>query len=104
MPRGSKADHESLAELLAELPEELRRQAFTHASWVEHRSESYERLAFQPSSTKGAGSRISVKRLISSSAPKTRTIGSHAYLTLNANNCERSVVSCCEGYILALIS
>ena len=24
----------------------LRRQAFTHASWVEHRAESYERLAF----------------------------------------------------------
>ena len=44
MPRGSKA--ESLAELLAELPDELRRQAFTHASWVEHRSDSYERLAF----------------------------------------------------------
>ena len=44
MPRGSKA--ESLAELLAQLPEELRRQAFTHASWVEHRSDSYERLAF----------------------------------------------------------
>src|SRR5215207_319783 len=37
---------ESLAELLAELPDELRRQAFTHASWVEHRSDSYERLAF----------------------------------------------------------
>jgi ribonuclease III len=44
MPRGLKA--ESLEELLAELPEGLRRQAFTHASWVEHRSESYERLAF----------------------------------------------------------
>jgi ribonuclease-3 len=44
MPRRSKA--ESLAELLAELPEDLRRQAFTHASWVEHRSDSYERLAF----------------------------------------------------------
>src|SRR5918997_4295533 len=44
MPRGSKA--ESLAELLAELPDDLRRQAFTHASWVEHRSDSYERLAF----------------------------------------------------------
>jgi ribonuclease-3 len=43
MPRRSKA--ESLAELLAELPEDLRRQAFTHASWVEHRSDSYERLA-----------------------------------------------------------
>jgi len=37
---------ESLAELLAELPEYLRRQAFTHASWVEHRSDAYERLAF----------------------------------------------------------
>jgi ribonuclease III len=44
MPRRSKA--ESLAELLAELPGDLRRQAFTHASWVDHRAESYERLAF----------------------------------------------------------
>ena len=46
MPRRSKAEPESLAELLAELPEDLRRQAFTHASWVEHRADSYERLAF----------------------------------------------------------
>jgi ribonuclease-3 len=47
MPRRSKADaEESLAELLEELPQDLKRQAFTHASWVEHRSESYERLAF----------------------------------------------------------
>jgi ribonuclease-3 len=37
---------ESLAELLAQLPDDLRRQAFTHASWVEHRAEAYERLAF----------------------------------------------------------
>jgi ribonuclease III len=37
---------ESLEQLLAELPDDLRRQAFTHASWVEHRTESYERLAF----------------------------------------------------------
>ena len=44
MPRSSNT--ESLAELLAELPEDLRRQAFTHASWVEHRSDAYERLAF----------------------------------------------------------
>src|ERR687892_472662 len=44
MPRGLKA--ESLEELLGELPAHLRRQAFTHASWVEHRAESYERLAF----------------------------------------------------------
>src|SRR5688572_29130441 len=44
MPRGLKA--ESLEELLGELPGDLRGQAFTHASWVEHRAESYERLAF----------------------------------------------------------
>jgi ribonuclease-3 len=44
MPRRSRPD--SLADLLAELPEELRRQAFTHASWAEDRAESYERLAF----------------------------------------------------------
>jgi ribonuclease-3 len=46
MQRRSSGDTESLAELLAELPEDLRRQAFTHASWVEHRAEAYERLAF----------------------------------------------------------
>src|SRR3954462_858209 len=46
MPRRSKAEPESLAELLAELPEDLRRQAFTHSSWVDHRADSYERLAF----------------------------------------------------------
>jgi ribonuclease III len=44
MPRSSST--ESLAELLDELPDVLRRQAFTHASWVEHRAEAYERLAF----------------------------------------------------------
>jgi ribonuclease-3 len=32
--------------LLAGLPEDLRRQAFTHASWVGQRADSYERLAF----------------------------------------------------------
>jgi ribonuclease-3 len=37
---------ETLHELLEGLPESLRRQVFTHASWVEHRAESYERLAF----------------------------------------------------------
>jgi ribonuclease-3 len=44
MPRRSRPD--TLADLLAELPAELRAQAFTHASWVDHRAESYERLAF----------------------------------------------------------
>jgi ribonuclease-3 len=44
MPAESRP--ESLEELLAELPEGLRRQAFTHSSWVEHRAEAYERLAF----------------------------------------------------------
>ena len=47
MPRTAKADSvETLADLLEQLPDDLARQAFTHASWVEHRAESYERLAF----------------------------------------------------------
>ncbi len=47
MPRIQKADTaESLGALLAKLPDDLARQAFTHSSWVEHRAESYERLAF----------------------------------------------------------
>jgi ribonuclease-3 len=35
-----------LNELLDELPDELARQVFTHASWTERRSDSYARLAF----------------------------------------------------------
>ena len=35
-----------LAELLEDLPEELARQVFTHASWSERPSGSYTRLAF----------------------------------------------------------
>jgi ribonuclease III len=35
-----------LGALLDELPEELARQVFTHASWSERRSDSYARLAF----------------------------------------------------------
>jgi ribonuclease III len=35
-----------LSSLLDELPQELARQVFTHASWSERRSDSYERLAF----------------------------------------------------------
>jgi ribonuclease III len=44
MPAGSRP--ESLEDLLDELPDDLRRQAFTHSSWVTHRAEAYERLAF----------------------------------------------------------
>lgn len=36
----------TLAELVADLPEELRRQALTHSSWTENRAESFERLAY----------------------------------------------------------
>jgi ribonuclease III len=35
-----------LGKLLDELPEDLARQVFTHASWSERRSDSYARLAF----------------------------------------------------------
>ena len=37
---------EAAGALLEELPEELARQVFTHASWSERRSDSYARLAF----------------------------------------------------------
>src|SRR5580692_8603738 len=42
-----------LADLLRELPEELERQVFTHASWSERRSDSYSRLAFLGDSVLG---------------------------------------------------
>jgi ribonuclease III len=43
----------SLADLLDELPEDLHRQVFTHASWTERRSDSYTRLAFLGDSVLG---------------------------------------------------
>jgi len=44
---------ELLASLLEELPPQLDRQAFTHASWSRRRSESYDRLAFLGDSVLG---------------------------------------------------
>src|SRR6185312_6024526 len=44
---------ELLTSLLDELPEELARQVFTHASWTERRSDSYARLAFLGDSVLG---------------------------------------------------
>jgi ribonuclease-3 len=35
-----------LAQLIAELPDDLRRRAVTHSSWASHRADSYGRLAF----------------------------------------------------------
>jgi ribonuclease III len=35
-----------LRDLFDQLPEDLAREAFSHSSWVDERSESYERLAF----------------------------------------------------------
>jgi len=43
----------ALSELIAALPEELRRQALTHSSWTERRIDSYERLAFLGDSVLG---------------------------------------------------
>lgn len=42
-----------LSALVAELPEELRRQALTHSSWTERRVDSFERLAFLGDSVLG---------------------------------------------------
>jgi ribonuclease-3 len=38
--------HETLADLLDEIPEELAGQALDHAAWTQSRQESYDRLAF----------------------------------------------------------
>jgi len=43
----------SLAELFEGTPEELRRQALTHSSWTERRSDAYGRLAFLGDSVLG---------------------------------------------------
>jgi ribonuclease III len=43
----------SLAELFADIPEELHRQALSHSSWVEKRTDSYGRLAFLGDSVLG---------------------------------------------------
>lgn len=43
----------ALRELFDGLPEELRTQALTHASWVDAREQSYERLAFLGDSVLG---------------------------------------------------
>jgi ribonuclease-3 len=45
-PTPTARESELLGELLEKLPEELAMPVFTHASWTERRSESYERLAF----------------------------------------------------------
>jgi ribonuclease-3 len=42
-----------LQDLLERLPDDLARQAVTHASWVERRADSYERLAFLGDSVLG---------------------------------------------------
>src|SRR6266487_2392248 len=43
--RGSEGPAQ-LARLIEDLPADLRRRAITHSSWVEHRADSYGRLAF----------------------------------------------------------
>jgi ribonuclease-3 len=43
----------ALAALIAELPDDLRRQALTHSSWTERRVDSFERLAFLGDSVLG---------------------------------------------------
>ncbi|HEU4979654.1 MAG TPA: ribonuclease III [Solirubrobacterales bacterium] len=55
----------SLAELFEDTPEELRRQALSHSSWVERRTQSYGRLAFLGDSVLG----LSVAALLFSEHP-----------------------------------
>jgi ribonuclease III len=48
-----RSDTAALAELFEGTPEELRRQALTHSSWVEKRTDAYGRLAFLGDSVLG---------------------------------------------------
>jgi ribonuclease-3 len=59
-------DTASLAELFADAPEELRRQALSHSSWVETRTSSYGRLAFLGDSVLG----LSVAALLFTGHPE----------------------------------
>ena len=47
------ASVQALHELLGQLPDELARRVFTHASWINRRADSYERLAFLGDSVLG---------------------------------------------------
>ena len=51
--RRESAGPEALRRLVDDLPPELRENAFTHSSWVEHRADSYGRLAFLGDSVLG---------------------------------------------------
>ncbi|HET9677400.1 MAG TPA: putative dsRNA-binding protein [Solirubrobacterales bacterium] len=53
MAEGKDPAVAALAALIAELPEDLRRQALTHSSWTERRIDSFERLAFLGDSVLG---------------------------------------------------
>ena len=50
---GGKCAPAELERLISRLPEELREQSFTHSSWAEPRSSSYERLEFLGDSVLG---------------------------------------------------
>ena len=50
----SSASTAKLTELLDGLPQGLRRKVFTHSSWTDDRTQSYERLAFLGDSVLGA--------------------------------------------------
>jgi ribonuclease-3 len=54
----------SLSELLDELPPELASQALSHSSWVEHRADSYGRLAFVGDSVLGLSIATEVFRML----------------------------------------
>lgn len=48
-----EAGPHELRRLIDELPDDLRQKALTHSSWVEHRADSYGRLAFLGDSVLG---------------------------------------------------
>jgi ribonuclease-3 len=61
--------HRDLAELLDRLPAELASNALSHSSWVEHRADSYGRLAFLGDSVLG----LTVANAVFEELPKARS-------------------------------
>lgn len=62
-------DNRSLSELLDGLPPELASNALSHSSWVEHRADSYGRLAFVGDSVLG----LSIANEVFQKLPKARS-------------------------------
>jgi ribonuclease-3 len=96
-----------LAELIAELPEDLRARAVTHSSWAAQRADSYGRLAFLGDGVLGlavgehlfrrfARADIGLPQMLREAAPESSDGGIDADSLIAS---ERAMASVCEAVI-----